>query len=336
MPSFYANTDNMKKSAQDLVSSSSRLEALGSDIDSVNLNGILEGSYRPAIEKTIRNIRICISEDVLKLKSLGDALEAIGEEYRKTEQRLCDLGGGKTESGEGEDGGGQGDFFTTIMDGIHEAIIGRRPDHNNTTTQAQELAADDQIRREIMYLLNDPRFSVARWQNASVEERRQIIQEYLNEVSRIYGLQDVNLQIDWRTYEYGEDGTFTLGSYDHSTHTVSLNEDILQGNLEDCDPLALFGTVAHELRHAYQHEAIDHPGDFMVSEETLDRWQFNFNHYIEDPYEAYRRQPVEQDARSFQFVPGYGGRPDPRLDSRIDPERGPINYDIPDPRIYYR
>ena len=66
---------------------------------------------------------------------------------------------------------------------------------------------------------------------------------------------------------------------------------------------SLLETVSHELRHAYQREAIDHPTDYMVSQETIDSWQNTFDNYI-DPnvdMKKYRSQDVEVDARDFQI-----------------------------------
>ena len=66
----------------------------------------------------------------------------------------------------------------------------------------------------------------------------------------------------------------------------------------------LLETVSHEPRHAYQHEAVDHPTKFMVSKETIDTWKKNFDNYIDSGtnYQQYRDQPVEVDARSFQVT----------------------------------
>ncbi len=40
----------------------------------------------------------------------------------------------------------------------------------------------------------------------------------------------------------------------------------------------------------------------MVSEETIDKWEDNFENYIsfDDDHEGYKSQPVEVDARNFE------------------------------------
>ncbi len=46
----------------------------------------------------------------------------------------------------------------------------------------------------------------------------------------------------------------------------------------------------------------EHPTDYMVSEETIDKWEDNFENYIsfDDDHEGYKSQPVEVDARNFE------------------------------------
>lgn len=64
----------------------------------------------------------------------------------------------------------------------------------------------------------------------------------------------------------------------------------------------LMGTITHELRHAYQHQAVDNPENFVVTEETIDVWETNFDNYISPStdFDLYQEQPVEVDAREFQ------------------------------------
>ncbi|HSU02741.1 MAG TPA: hypothetical protein VLK03_09350 [Nocardioides sp.] len=71
----------------------------------------------------------------------------------------------------------------------------------------------------------------------------------------------------------------------------------------------IVGTVAHEVRHAQQHQAVDdlpwwwwedHDGPPGVSQEEVEAWEENFDDYQtsqDDGFDAYHDQPVEADAR---------------------------------------
>lgn len=83
------------------------------------------------------------------------------------------------------------------------------------------------------------------------------------------------------------------GYYDHSLNIVVVNTAIMQdgGQVRD--------TVAHEIRHAWQHERAELPEE---SQNAFDKaLKENFDNYIspEDNYRAYRSQLVEMDAREF-------------------------------------
>jgi len=74
--------------------------------------------------------------------------------------------------------------------------------------------------------------------------------------------------------------------------------------------------IRHELRHAYQHSAVENPEHFMVSEATLEAWRVNLppdGHYILSGHARgdssgiytlldYRNQPTEVDAFSFEYL----------------------------------
>lgn len=118
-------------------------------------------------------------------------------------------------------------------------------------------------------------------------ELLQIYNMYLNE------LRGINEQIRPLSI-------ITNGEYDDKNRQVRINNRLLQnGSYED-----VMEVLVHEMRHAYQHEAIRNPQDSSTSNSTLKDWQQNFDHYI-DPrkgngsYDDYRNQPVEKDAFSF-------------------------------------
>jgi hypothetical protein len=153
------------------------------------------------------------------------------------------------------------------------------------------------------YGIEDPAVA-ERWAELSDAERRAVIELMIRELAEESGL-DMP-EIDWRDESWGSNGSWGEGP----PPTVSLNEGLLD------DP-RLLHTVAHEVRHGRQHEAVrdvedrvhwpwDDPfeghRDDGISEEQAETWGDNFDDYqsTEDPdvsYDDYRSQPVEQDAR---------------------------------------
>ena len=322
MVDFRVSAEPVMNTAQQISDIANRMKNCEDRIGSVKLSGIMDGSHAFYIDRSIKAIQDTVFAQAAKLDTLSDALKYIIEKYNEYEKRI--LTGG---SSDGDDGGEGGNGGGTSIGGLLGKILewlrrqeeagegegtGEGEREISTTTLEEEQAANAQMRRDLAQLTNDPRFSQARWDAASTEERQQILQEYMDEVIKIYGLQDVNPTIVWDpNAEYNEE-FITWGYYDEATHTVYLNYNALLGSIYAYDPFELFTTVSHELRHAYQHEAIAHPSDFMVSQETLDAWDENFDNYVrgEDDMNAYENQIVEQDASAFEIHRPHMRRPD--------------------------
>lgn len=79
---------------------------------------------------------------------------------------------------------------------------------------------------------------------------------------------------------------------------IYINQDVLTDTDYRIDAV---DTVLHEMRHKFQKEAIIFPQYYDVSEQTVEMWRKNFEHYIDSKwnFEAYLNQPVEKDAREF-------------------------------------
>lgn len=98
----------------------------------------------------------------------------------------------------------------------------------------------------------------------------------------------------------------TLGNYSESDYLVKINNQLLA---PDCShPRRAVEAVAHEFRHAYQHEMALRLRTGLFASDVADRdaaaeWERNLRpgHYVapEDDPERYRAQPVEVDARAF-------------------------------------
>lgn len=271
------------------------------DARKINLSGIIEIQARQKVERSLIHIKEDILNEAVKMGSLSDALRVIADTYQKTESAICtqrfDIGEGVSDTST-QEGTDKRSGWSKFWDWV----FNKTPDKYDTTTDKQEKAADRDMRKRLWTVLQDEKYSEEHWDNATIDERKQILQDYMNEVILIYGLKDVKPTIVWDKKATYTKNSITWGYYTHSTHKVTLNESALSDSIGSWDSYLLLETVGHELRHAYQHEAINHPTDFMVSKETISTWKDNFKHYIKSDvdYEGYRKQAVEVDARSFQ------------------------------------
>lgn len=142
-----------------------------------------------------------------------------------------------------------------------------------------------------------------RWAELSDRERRAIIEEMVVELADENGVQDPT--IEWMDEAWDANGQWSDGQ----PGTVRFNEGMLD------DPRILH-TVAHEMRHGRQFEAMRDKDDWHwpwqddpldehtadgITEEQVEQWQRNFDDYQStsngDSYEDYFTQPVEEDAR---------------------------------------
>lgn len=140
------------------------------------------------------------------------------------------------------------------------------------------------------------------WATMTDDERRAFIEEYIEEYAEMIGIDTPELV--WEPESWGPNGQARDGGA-----TIALNERLLD------DP-QIINTLAHEMRHAHQFEAIDdldggfrwpwesdpfdHHEDLGVTEEEAETWRENFEDYQDvdnDGWDAYYEQPVEVDAR---------------------------------------
>ena len=76
-------------------------------------------------------------------------------------------------------------------------IFGKgKPDSYTATTDEQREAADEEMQKRINELLDSDKYSVETWQNATNEEKKQMLQEYMNEVEKILGV-DVEDEVNF-------------------------------------------------------------------------------------------------------------------------------------------
>ncbi|MBR3524722.1 MAG: hypothetical protein IKO11_02650 [Lachnospiraceae bacterium] len=279
---------------------SERLKSIQEELGNMRLSGIMDGGYADRIESRIRTLYKSVMDEAVKMHSMSAALETIASKYRDVEKRISNA-----VTATGNEAAAAVRDKRNWWQKFWDWITGKKADDYDITSDEQEKAADEAMKRQLWEVLQDEKYSQENWDRASIEERKQILQDYMYEVMKIYGLKDVKPTIVWDPNATYEDDGVTMGYYSPDRHTVTLNENVLSDGISWCDSYDLLATVSHELRHAYQHEAVDHPTRFMVSQDTIDAWADNFKpgHYI-DPdvdYDGYLDQPVERDARDFEI-----------------------------------
>lgn len=148
------------------------------------------------------------------------------------------------------------------------------------------------------------------WDSIRDEERKHILDQIAENLAKKYGV-DEPPNVLFEPLQHDADGTL-LGDYRDSDNRLRLNQRLLD------EPDALIDTVAHEMRHAGQHQWADdadpgfwgflpwvddswdeskHPPD--ITKEDAEEFGNNFDDYTspEDDFDDYRNQPVESDAR---------------------------------------
>ena len=209
-------------------------------------------------------------------------------------------------------------FIEQIMESIRLSLIDigllpAREQHRvdgEAVTHAQEREQDQYLRQQINALARDERYSENTWRRSTPEQRQQLLNDYIVRVAAIMGL-DINTVHPFNEQPDSE-GYITMGYFSDTDNSVHINSWVIaNGDDRGYDSYGLYTTVTHELRHAYQYAAIQDPERFVLTEETISRWNENWYNYkgMEDfmaegmnereAFEAYRAQAVEEDARWF-------------------------------------
>ena len=269
-------------------------ESIGSISKALQRN---KGSFVAPICGRLDLIREEVLNEAAKMDSLAAALRAVTEAYIRTERALAQLppidvpaAAGEADSDRGEEEVSPLQRFINWL----KKLFGWEEKEPVEVTRQQEKEHDLYMQREIFDLLDTDRFSRETWNNATVEERKAMLQAFLVELAAIYGV-TVSTNVSY----FQGDGS-TRGQYRHSDRSVHINENYLSR----ADSYQIMQTMIHEMRHAYQHSAVDHPENYQVSAETIAQWKDNFQpgHYKtvdKDGYEAYVSQPIEYDAKNF-------------------------------------
>ena len=135
------------------------------------------------------------------------------------------------------------------------------------------------------------------WRKASFEQRCSTITELANKIADQTRIPRANVVFkDMKDMR-------SSGSYCAETNTLTINSLHLKQGTNPRFRSECIDTVAHEMRHAYQHYAVKHPG-FHPNSREVEYWAANMPpHYITPEMaektfglEYYEKQPVEMDA----------------------------------------
>lgn len=129
------------------------------------------------------------------------------------------------------------------------------------------------------------------WSYLDEDEKDDVIESLAKKISDFLELDD---RTDISYYDADEND---CGAYNQATNSIELNRNLLR------NPVELIDTIAHELRHAYQHQKAMNPESLL---DTL--YRVNFENYISPVclgdgkflfFTDYHDQLVEVEARAF-------------------------------------
>ncbi len=164
-----------------------------------------------------------------------------------------------------------------------------------------------------------------KWANMSTDERLVFLQDQHDALAKKYGIEPVKIYFEDLPDLAGQDA---LGVTKGVTGLLGVIGQLLLGekgkqhiaididNINSDDPWEIQNTLMHETRHVMQYYFVEHSDQrpANITEEQIKSWRDNFDNYRrpEDDFQAYRDQPVEQDARNFgdQYVTDYYNSPE--------------------------
>lgn len=258
----------------------------------------LDGKSYGDIKTTLGILYDSVIEEAASALSMEKALTQILNAYLETEEKICGIGKEKRK------------FYQEVLAFLHLGNENYRDPEYYSTTRIQEQAMNEYLKQECLGLLSEERYSESTWAKASVEERKEMLRQFLTELNSIFGINIENVNFEKL------DSSSTRGFYSNSNKAITINTSYIEKKPEDS--YMIMRTMIHEMRHAYQYAAIENPMDFVVTQATLDAWQHSFDTYKNSDdagYDNYVSQSVEYDAKSFAdqnndikgIDPDYGG-----------------------------
>lgn len=306
MAHLKVNSQAMKQTAASMKQICDSLRTISESVDGAK-QGLQAGSenFLSGIERKLGVYHQKIIEEAAQMDSLAAALDYIAEQYQTCEQKLCQTT--RTEQSYADTTGNRSEEKPkeNWLDTIKRWIERLREENDKRSAKAAERAQDKYMQGQVFDLLDQKQFKKRTWKKASVEERKSILNAFMREVSRIMG---ISISGD---IEFASLGENTRGGYTSESNSIRINVD----RLGEAGSYALIQTIIHEMRHAYQHQVVEHPENFSVTQETVEQWRNNFEHYrsmSEYGYDSYVTQPIEYDAKKFakQYGDVFSYKPD--------------------------
>ncbi|HIQ98594.1 MAG TPA: hypothetical protein IAB23_02800 [Candidatus Scybalocola faecavium] len=314
---------NIKVSSSGIKGNLSQMEEIKAKLSSVesgigNVDAAMD-SHSAAFEKMrrrITDIQGDLQDQIRKFAAMEDGLERALEYYFACENRVTESasdlsGAGVGGPGHGADGGQETESAVIAGIGIGGALAGfgtwfwnwineTAPEWGwGDSDRAKEVRQDKAMAESIKTVLKEERYTKKYWKKADYDERVEILTELFHTLNDILGINVREIHIEHLDAEPGYILNGYLSYYGNGYMEMYLNRDWVE---KDSGYDQIISTLCHEMRHGYQHAVVDHPENYIVSNETVTAWRDNFNDYKtteEDGYSAYRKQSVEADARSF-------------------------------------
>lgn len=193
---FSVKCKELKVTQSDLETISKDIKDLADKLKDCRQNLIACGLQQSDINAAISRVWQDIFEESCAMTSLQLALGNIVESYIQCEKAILNdiiIQNLNTSLDSSEKGTDKRSIWRKIWD----AIFGKgKPDSYTATTDEQREAADEEMQKRINELLDSDKYSVETWQNATNEEKKQMLQEYMNEVEKILGV-DVEDEVNF-------------------------------------------------------------------------------------------------------------------------------------------
>lgn len=134
------------------------------------------------------------------------------------------------------------------------------------------------------------------WDTMTEDERKAIIQDYVNRISNALFGENTTVKFDASGYGFSSPGFLGIG------RQISINLDFVSNPEKNFSIDKVMDTLTHEMRHQYQSQVKGNLfNKYGVSDELKSQWNAPYISY--DPkknnYNAYYAQEVERDARAY-------------------------------------
>lgn len=318
MSEFYIDINKTKSTANSMSGLKNKLCSNAYQVNSAkNQLQCNRDSGLSVVNTRLKEISDSIINEAARAESLASALSQIVMKYNAAEKAICGSADGIIGEESSEKNDTEKNWWEKLVDWI-KSLFGIKEEEPLSAERQAEKEHDLYMQGAIFDLMNeDERFSESTWNNASTEQRVEILNTFMVEIALIMGI-SLNGPIHPFRELPNDQNLVTYGYYSSDPDSplynmVSINTYVLEGN----NSYKVMKTMIHEMRHAYQHAAVMNPESFNVSQETIEQWRTNFDHYIsgDTDFDAYRAQAIEYDANSFaksygstrNVNPTYGG-----------------------------